>query len=136
MQKIGIKLRSYCVPLIEDSCKQIMDAARTTDAKTTGTVPVPTKKRIYCVLKSPHVHRDARFHHTSSLSTLILYPTAQTIDSLVQLDLPAGGGCESQALKKPQCLTLARFCMSPLILFPCFLIVGKKKETGFYNFCS
>ncbi|KAK9005203.1 hypothetical protein V6N11_042648 [Hibiscus sabdariffa] len=60
MQKIGIKLRSYRVPLIEDSYKQIMDAARTTDAKTTGPVPVPTKKRIYCVLKSPRVHKDAR----------------------------------------------------------------------------
>ncbi|KAI3776698.1 hypothetical protein L1987_46486 [Smallanthus sonchifolius] len=61
-QKIRIKLRSYWVPLIEDSCKQIMDAARTTSAKTMGPVPLPTKKRIYRVLKSPHVHKDARFH--------------------------------------------------------------------------
>ncbi|KAL6195867.1 hypothetical protein ACLB2K_031484 [Fragaria x ananassa] len=58
-QKIRIKLRSYFVPLIEDSCKQIMDAARNTNAKTMGPVPLPTKKRIYCVLKSPHVHKDA-----------------------------------------------------------------------------
>ncbi|XP_039032241.1 disease resistance-like protein DSC1 [Hibiscus syriacus] len=61
-QKIRIKHRSYWVPLIEDSCKQILDAARTTNAKTMGPVPSPTKKRIYCVLKSPHVHKDARFH--------------------------------------------------------------------------
>ncbi|THG22349.1 hypothetical protein TEA_027489 [Camellia sinensis var. sinensis] len=43
--------------LHEDSCKQITDVARTTSAKTMG--PVPIKKRIYCVLKSPHVHKDA-----------------------------------------------------------------------------
>ncbi|THF95346.1 hypothetical protein TEA_023941 [Camellia sinensis var. sinensis] len=61
-QKIRIKLRSYWVQLIEDSCKQITDAARTTSAKTLGPVPLPIKKRIYCVLKSPHVHKDARFH--------------------------------------------------------------------------
>ncbi|XVE80516.1 hypothetical protein DITRI_Ditri14bG0146400 [Diplodiscus trichospermus] len=92
-QKIRIKLRSYWVPLIEDSCKQIMDAARTTNAKTMGPVPLPTKKRIYCVLKSPHVHKDARFHfeiRTHQRLIDIQYPTAQTIDSLMQLDLPAG----------------------------------------------
>ncbi|XP_072951305.1 small ribosomal subunit protein uS10c [Typha angustifolia] len=92
-QKIRIKLRSYWVPLIEDSCKQIMDAARNTNAKTMGPVPLPTKKRVYCVLKSPHVHKDARFHfeiRTHQRLIDILYPTAQTIDSLMQLDLPAG----------------------------------------------
>uniref|UniRef100_A0A7N0ZX92 Small ribosomal subunit protein uS10c n=1 Tax=Kalanchoe fedtschenkoi TaxID=63787 RepID=A0A7N0ZX92_KALFE len=92
-QKIRIKLRSYWVRLIEDSCKQILEAARTTNAKTMGPVPLPTKKRIYCVLKSPHVHKDARFHfeiRTHQRLIDILYPTAQTIDSLMQLDLPAG----------------------------------------------
>ncbi|KAI3990407.1 hypothetical protein MKX01_021342 [Papaver californicum] len=92
-QKIRIKLRSYWVPLIEDSCKQIMDAARTSNAKTMGPVPLPTKKRIFCVLKSPHVHKDARFHfeiRTHQRLIDILYPTAQTIDSLMSLDLPAG----------------------------------------------
>ncbi|KAF7831300.1 30S ribosomal protein S10, chloroplastic [Senna tora] len=92
-QKIRIKLRSYWVPLIEDSCKQIMDAARSTNAKTMGPVPLPTKKRIYCVLKSPHVNKDARFHfeiRTHQRLIDILHPTAQTIDSLMQLDLPAG----------------------------------------------
>lgn len=92
-QKIRIKLRSYWVPLIEDSCKQILESARTTNAKTMGPVPLPTKRRVYCVLKSPHVHKDARFHfeiRTHQRLIDILYPTAQTIDSLMQLDLPAG----------------------------------------------
>ncbi|KAL3508387.1 hypothetical protein ACH5RR_027788 [Cinchona calisaya] len=92
-QKIRIKLRSYWVPLIEDSCKQIMDAAKNTNAKTMGPVPLPTKKRVFCVLKSPHVNKDARFHfeiRTHQRLIDILYPTAQTIDSLMQLDLPAG----------------------------------------------
>lgn len=70
-----------------------MDAARTTNAKATGPVPLLKKKRVYCVLKSPHVHKDARFHfeiRTHQRLIDILYPTAQTIDSLMQLDLPAG----------------------------------------------
>uniref|UniRef100_A0A2P2JNB6 Small ribosomal subunit protein uS10c n=1 Tax=Rhizophora mucronata TaxID=61149 RepID=A0A2P2JNB6_RHIMU len=92
-QKIRIKLRSFFVRLIEDSCKQIIDAAKTTNAKTMGPVPLPTKRRVYCVLKSPHVHKDARFHfeiRTHQRLIDILYPTAQTIDSLMQLDIPAG----------------------------------------------
>ncbi|XP_039830527.1 30S ribosomal protein S10, chloroplastic isoform X2 [Panicum virgatum] len=92
-QKIRIKLRSYWVPLIEDSCKKIIDAAKTTNAKTMGPVPLPTKRRIYCVLNSPHVHKDSRFHfeiRTHQRLIDIMYPTAQTIDSLMQLQLPAG----------------------------------------------
>ncbi|KAM7264280.1 hypothetical protein ACFE04_001963 [Oxalis oulophora] len=92
-QKIRIKLRSYWVPLIEDSCKQIMDAAKNSNAKTMGPVPLPTKRRVYCVLKSPHVHKDARFHfeiRTHQRLIDITQPTAQTIDALMQLDLPAG----------------------------------------------
>ncbi|CAL9754840.1 unnamed protein product [Musa acuminata subsp. burmannicoides] len=91
--KIRIKLRSYWVPLIEDSCKQILEAASTMNAKTMGPVPLPTKRRVYCILKSPHAHKNSRFHfeiRTHQRLIDILYPTAQTIDSLMQLDLPAG----------------------------------------------
>ncbi|KVI02337.1 Ribosomal protein S10 [Cynara cardunculus var. scolymus] len=79
--------------IVGSDSDKIMDAARTTNAKTMGPVPLPTKKRIYCVLKSPHVHKDARFHfeiRTHQRLIDILHPTAQTIDSLMQLDLPAG----------------------------------------------
>ncbi|KAL9262896.1 Small ribosomal subunit protein uS10c-like protein [Drosera capensis] len=90
--KIRIKLWSYYVPLLEDSCKQIMDAAWATNARTMGPVPLPTKKKIYCVLKSPHVDKDARFHfEIRTHSRLIdIYPTAETIDSLLLVDIPLG----------------------------------------------
>ncbi|KAI3907437.1 hypothetical protein MKX01_036354 [Papaver californicum] len=89
--KTRIKLRSYYVPLIEDSCKLIMDAARTSNTKTMGPVYLPTKKRIYCVLKSPHGHKDARFHfeiRTHQRLIDILYPTEQTLESLMRLEFP------------------------------------------------
>ncbi|KAI3890130.1 hypothetical protein MKX03_020031 [Papaver bracteatum] len=89
--KIRIKLRSYYVPQIEESCKLIMDAARTSNTKTIGPVYLPTKKRIYCVLKSPHGHKDARFHfeiRTHQRLIDILYPTEQTLESLMGLEFP------------------------------------------------
>ncbi|KAI3878216.1 hypothetical protein MKW92_034105 [Papaver armeniacum] len=85
--KIRIKLRSYYVPQIEESCKLIIDAARTSNTKTVGPVYLPTKKRIYCVLKSPHGHKDARFHfeiRTHQRLIDILYPTEQTLESLMR----------------------------------------------------
>ncbi|GKD22302.1 disease resistance TIR-NBS-LRR class family protein, partial [Tanacetum coccineum] len=61
-----------------------------TNAKTMGSVPLSTKKRICCVLNSPHVYKGERFHfEIKSRERLIdiLHPTAQTIDSLMQLEL-------------------------------------------------
>lgn len=92
-QKIRIKLRSYWVDLIEQACQQILEAARNSDAKTMGPVPLPTKKRVYCVLRSPHVNKDSREHFEIRTHRRLIdleNPNAQTIDALMQLDLPAG----------------------------------------------
>ncbi|XP_073385642.1 small ribosomal subunit protein uS10c isoform X1 [Physcomitrium patens] len=92
-QKIRIKLRSYWVNLIEQACQQILEAARNSDAKTMGPVPLPTKKRVYCVLRSPHVNKDSREHFEIRTHRRLIdleNPNAQTIDALMQLDLPAG----------------------------------------------
>ncbi|KAL3679142.1 hypothetical protein R1sor_022098 [Riccia sorocarpa] len=92
-QKIRIKLRSYWVPLIEQACQQILEAAKNTNALTMGPVPLPTKKRVYCVLRSPHVDKDSREHfeiRTHRRLIDLANPNAQTIDALMQLDLPAG----------------------------------------------
>ena len=51
------------------------------------------RRRIYCVLRSPHVNKDSREHfetRTHSRLVDIRNLTAQTIDELMQLDLPAG----------------------------------------------
>lgn len=92
-QKIRIKLRSYWVNLIEQACQQILEAARSSEAKTMGPVPLPTKKRVYCVLRSPHVNKDSREHFEIRTHRRLIdleNPNAQTIDALMQLDLPAG----------------------------------------------
>jgi len=92
-QKIRIKLRSYWAPLIEQACQQILEAARNSNSQTMGPVPLPTKKRVYCVLRSPHVNKDSREHFEIRTHRRLIdleNPNAQTIDALMQLDLPAG----------------------------------------------
>ncbi len=92
-QTIRIKLRSYWAPLIEQACQQILEAARNSNSQTMGPVPLPTKKQIYCVLRSPHVNKDSREHFEIRTRRRLIdleNPNAQTIDALMQLDLPAG----------------------------------------------
>ena len=57
-------------------------------------VPLPTKKRIYCVLRSPHVNKDAREHFEIRIHKRILdiYPSSVDYDNqlLVNINLPSG----------------------------------------------
>nr|WCH56388.1 ribosomal protein S10 [Hypnea sp.] len=91
--KIRIKLKSYTHYLLTESCKTIIDTAKRTNVKSTGPIPLPTKRKIYCVLRSPHVDKDSREHFEIRLHSRIIYiyePSSQTIDYLMKLNIPAG----------------------------------------------
>jgi small subunit ribosomal protein S10 len=55
-------MRGYDVGILADACSQVTDIAAITGAQVSGPVNLPTKKKIYCVLRSPHVDKDAREH--------------------------------------------------------------------------
>ena len=62
-------------------------------ARMSGPVPLPTRRRIYTVLRSPHVNKDSReqFERRSHFRLVDLKDlSSQTVDRLMQLDLPAG----------------------------------------------
>ena len=57
-----------------------------------GTVPLPTEKNVYCVIRSPHKYKDSREHfemRTHKRLIDIVDPTPKAVDSLMRLDLPA-----------------------------------------------
>jgi len=92
-QKIRIKLKSYDHSLITNSCEQIINTVSTTEAKIVGPVALPTKRKIYCVLRSPHVDKDSREHfeiRTHSRMIEIYTLSSKTIDSLMKLNIPSG----------------------------------------------
>lgn len=91
--RIRIKLKSYDHHLIDDTCQKIVDSAIRTGAKITGPIPLPTKKEVYVVNRSPFKHKDARDHFGLKIHKRLIdinNPTNQTIDSLMHLELPAG----------------------------------------------
>ena len=98
-QIVRIKLRSYDHYILNQSCKKIVDVARITQSTIIGPIPLPTKRKIYCVLRSPHVDKDSREHFEirSHYRILDLFqPSLETIDALIKLSLPFGVDIEVQ----------------------------------------
>jgi small subunit ribosomal protein S10 len=91
--RIRIKIRAYDHKLIDQSAKQIVETAKRTGATISGPVPLPTEKTKYTVLRSTFVHKDSREQFEMRVHKRmidILDPTPKTIDSLTNLNLPAG----------------------------------------------
>ena len=92
-RKIRIKLRAYDHRILDQSAAEIVESARRTGATVSGPVPLPTKREVYTVLRSPHVDKKSReqFQLKTHKRLLdIMNPTSKTVDALRKLDLPAG----------------------------------------------
>ncbi|MFA6216137.1 MAG: 30S ribosomal protein S10 [Candidatus Omnitrophota bacterium] len=93
MQKIRIKLKAYDHRLLDQAALEIADAVRRTGAKISGPLPLPTKREVYTVLRSPIIDKKSRDQFDLSTHKRLIdifEPTAKTIDSLRKLNLPAG----------------------------------------------
>ena len=91
--RIRVCLKAYDHRLIDSSAEKIVETAKRTNARVAGPIPLPTRKRVYCVLRSPHVNKKSREHfevRTHKRIIDILDPTSQTTEELSRLDLPAG----------------------------------------------
>lgn len=99
-QRIRIKLQSYDHNLVDKSAEKIVKTVRSTGAVVTGPIPLPTRKKIFTVLKSPHVNKKAReqFQLCTHKRLLDIYTsTSRTVDALSKLDLPSGVDVEIKA---------------------------------------
>jgi small subunit ribosomal protein S10 len=96
-QRIRIRLKAYDHKVIDQSAKQIVDTALRTGANIAGPIPLPTKKTLYTVVKSPHVYKKGREQFEMRIHKRLIDvfdPTPKTIDSLMNLSLPAG--CDAE----------------------------------------
>lgn len=92
-QKIRIRLKAYDARLLDRSVQDIVETAKRTGAAVVGPIPLPTKREIYTVLRSPNIDRKSREQfeiRTHKRMVDILDPNAKTIDALKTLTLPAG----------------------------------------------
>lgn len=91
--KIRVRLKSYDHRVIDEASRKILQTALSTGAKVVGPVPLPTHRKSFTVLTSPHADKNAQEHYeirTHKRLIEIVNPTNKTIDSLMHLELPAG----------------------------------------------
>lgn len=92
-QRIRIKIRAYDHRIIDQSSRTIIETAERTGSTIKGPVPLPTEKSRYTVIRSPFVHKNSREQYEMRVHKRlidILDPTPKTVDSLMNLNLPAG----------------------------------------------
>ena len=93
-EKIRVRLESFNHELLNTSCQKIMEITQGNNIDNVGVVSLPTDKRIYCVLRSPHVNKDSREHFEIRIHKRILeiyYDSEASIfDLLSEVDLPSG----------------------------------------------
>src|SRR3989442_11199127 len=95
--KIRIRLKAFDHALIDQAAADIVRTAEKTGAQVSGPIPLPTKRQLWTVLRSPHIDKKSREQFelkTHKRLIDILDTRSQTVDALTKLDLPAGGDVE------------------------------------------
>ncbi len=101
--KIRIKLKSFDHNLVDKSAEKIVKTVKSTGAVVNGPIPLPTNKKIFTVLRSPHVNKKAReqFELNAHKRLMELYSSSsKTIEALSKLELPSGVEVEIKLIEK------------------------------------
>ena len=90
---IRIRLKAYDHQLIDQTAEKIVEAAKRTEAKVSGPIPLPTEKEVVTILRAVHKYKDSReqFERRTHKRLIdIIAPTQNTVDALSSLEIPAG----------------------------------------------
>ena len=94
-QRIRIKLKGFDHKILDQAARQIVEALERTGAVVTGPVPLPTRIKKLCVIRSPFIDKDSQEQfeiRTYKRLIDIVETTSKTIDALTNLNLPSGVG--------------------------------------------
>jgi small subunit ribosomal protein S10 len=92
-QKVRIKLKSFDHQLLDKWTEKIIKTIKLNDGIVSGPIPLPTKKTVYTVLRSPHVDKKSREqfetrYHKRLID--ILNASNKMIEALTKLEAPGG----------------------------------------------
>ena len=92
-EMIRIRLKAYDHQLIDQAAEKIVETAKRSGASVSGPIPLPTKREIVTILRSPHVNKDSReqFERRTHKRLIdVVKPSPKTVEALMSLELPAG----------------------------------------------
>lgn len=90
---IRIRLSSFDYRLLDQYTRQIIETVKRTGGVIKGPIPLPTRRRRWTVLRSPHKFDQSREQFEIREHRRILditRATPQTIEALKDMSLPAG----------------------------------------------
>jgi small subunit ribosomal protein S10 len=93
LDKLRLRIKSYDQRLIDNSCRQIVEVLERSNADIVGPIPLPTEFRKYTVNRSSFVYKNSREQFELRVHKRIidiLNPTSRLMESLSDLNLPAG----------------------------------------------
>jgi small subunit ribosomal protein S10 len=91
--QIQIRMEAYDNEALDQSASEIVDTAKRTGARVRGPIPLPTRISRYTVLRSPFIDKKSREQFEIRTHKRLIYitePTAETVDALSSLNMPAG----------------------------------------------
>ncbi|MEK7086785.1 MAG: 30S ribosomal protein S10 [Patescibacteria group bacterium] len=92
-ERLRLRIKSYDAKLIDNSVRQIIEAIKRHGGEVVGPIPLPTEIKRYTVNRSTFVHKKSREQFEMRVHKRlidILNPNKKIIDSLTDLNLPAG----------------------------------------------
>ena len=92
-EMIRIRLKAYDHQLIDQAAERIVETAKRNGATVSGPIPLPTKREVVTILRSPFVNKDSReqFERRTHKRLIdVIKPSAKTVEALMSLELPAG----------------------------------------------
>jgi small subunit ribosomal protein S10 len=95
--RIRVRLKSFDYKVLDQAAMEIVETALRTGAQVVGPIPLPTKRELFTVLRGPHIDKKSQesFERLTHKRIVDIHePTAQTLDQLSNLDLPAGVSVE------------------------------------------
>ena len=91
--KIRIRMEAYDHQALDASAREIADHAKRTGAIVAGPIPLPTRREIYTVNRSPFIDKKSReqFELSNFKRLIDIYSSSsKTVDALMRLELPSG----------------------------------------------
>lgn len=92
-KRIRIRLKSFDQRLLDRATADIVETAKRTGSSVAGPIPLPTRREIFTVLRSPNIDKKSReqFEMNTHKRVLdIINPSSNTVEALKRVELPAG----------------------------------------------
>ena len=88
-RRIPIHFRSYDAKQLDQNIQNIISVVKKTGSEVIGPIFLPTKKKVYCVNRSPHVDKKSREQFQYCVHKRLLYiedASNQTMNSLMEIE--------------------------------------------------